>query len=116
MWKGLTFASGIVDTVLTTGAAAAGSTYMAGLPVTTAGKLQIETSAPGATATIYAGVARKPSGVVYVTTTGGTRVVAGGLLVTDAGRLIVAAGGTPVNYPGGMPVDSNGALCVSTVT
>jgi len=108
-------ANGRVDTVLNTGAASNGSTYVAGVAISSANKLQLDTAAVGSDVVRVGGIAMKNTGVVYVATSGGTQRV-GGLLVTDAGVLVVEAGGTPVYHVGGMPLNASGALCVSTIT
>lgn len=107
-------ASGVVDTVLNAGAASAGSSHVAGVAISSADKLQLDTAAV-ANAVYVNGIAVKASGVVFVATTGGVNTI-GGLLVAADGALIVEAGGTPALWVGGMPLNSSGALCVSTVT
>lgn len=109
-------AAGLVDTVVNTGGASAGSVYRQGFAVSSAGKLQIDVSSISADVVHVNGIACKNTGVIWAATSGGTRRVAGGLLVQDNGVLVVEEGGTPAFWVQGLPLNSDGALCVTAAS
>ena len=107
-------ASGIVTTVLNTGAASAGSTYVAGFAVNTSNELQVDTAAGAATDVYIGGIRCKASGVVRVSTNAIDKYVAG-LPVDSNGFLVVEASGTPDHYVAGIPLNASDAVCVSAI-
>lgn len=110
-----TASSGLVSTVLNTGGASAGSTYVEGFAVDSSNRVQMDTTFTAADVVRKNGIACKNTGVIYVATSGGTRNV-NGLRLTDVGQLIVEEGATPAFWVNGLPVNSSGALCVSSIS